>query len=204
MTKLEPDGCDGGGRGDGERKFFVVFHEQRPQFEFSVIGRGLVHQAPDIGETRVVITLGFEDFGFHGRKVSRRWGIDFAVVGVSADQADEGDAGVEVEANNEAVGVDLDFKDDPVVRLKVGGAVAGSDVSESFPVGLLRFVKPSFERLFSVGVLLPEFLKCFRETTRISDRPRFPIGNRIKLELGLGIRLAGAARGFFERRRQQD
>ena len=161
MTKLEPDGCDGGGRGDGERKFFVVFHEQQPPFEFSLIGRGLKQRALDVGETRLVITLGFKDFGFYGRRVSRRRGIDFAVVGVSAEKADEGDAGVEMAANDEAVGVALEVKGDPIAGRKVGGAVAGSEVGARFPVGLLGFVKPSFERLFSLGGLLLEFLEFF-------------------------------------------
>lgn len=88
-----------------------------------------------------------------------RGGVDLVVGGVGADEADEGDAGVEMNANDEAVGIALDVKDDAVAGQKIGGAIAGFDVGERFPIGVLGFVKPSFERLLRVGVFLPEILQ---------------------------------------------
>lgn len=78
---------------------------------------------------------------------------------MGADEADEDYAGVEMDTNDEAVGVALDVKDDAIAGQKIGGAIAGFDVGERFPIGVLRFVKPSFERLLRVGVFLPEILQ---------------------------------------------
>ena len=55
--------------------------------------------------------------------------------------------------------VALDIKDDAITGQGIGGTVAGFDVGERFPVGVLRFEKPGFERLLGVGVLLPEILQ---------------------------------------------
>lgn len=54
------------GRRDGKIGFLAVFHQPRPEFEFGLVGRRPVHQAfdVDVGESRFVVTLGFEDFGF--------------------------------------------------------------------------------------------------------------------------------------------
>lgn len=65
LIQAEANGFDGIGRGDGEMGFLVAFHEQRPKLEFGGIGRGLVHQALDVGEGRFVFAISFEDFGFH-------------------------------------------------------------------------------------------------------------------------------------------
>ena len=110
----------------------------------------------------MVVALGFEDFGFHGGVGNLDGGgVELVVVGMGANETDEDDTCIEMKANDEAVGVALNVKNDAIARQNIGGAVAGFDVGEGFPVGVLRFVKPGFERLLRVGVLLPEFPERF-------------------------------------------
>lgn len=88
-------------------------------------------------------------------------GVDLGVGGVGADEADEYDAGIKMDADDKAVGIALDVKDDAIAGQDVGGAIAGFDVGERFPVGVLCFVKLGFERLLGVRVLSPKILQGF-------------------------------------------
>jgi hypothetical protein len=66
LLQPEANRFDGIGSRDGEMGFLVIFHEERPQIEFSIVGRRLLHQALNVGEGRFVVVFGLENFGFHG------------------------------------------------------------------------------------------------------------------------------------------
>ena len=78
-----------------------------------------------------------------------------------ADEADEDDTGVEVYADDQAVGVTFDVKNDAVAGQGVGGAVVGFDVGEGIPVGVFGFMEPCLEGWLGIRVFLPEIFERF-------------------------------------------
>lgn len=80
------------------------------------------------------------------------FGINLVVLGVGADEADEDDAGVVVDLDDESAAVALNVEDDPVVGNDVGGRIVLLDV-----IGLVasrrgRLLVPSLQCLLDVGV----------------------------------------------------
>jgi hypothetical protein len=78
---------------------------------------------------------------------------------MGAYEANEYAVGVIMDENDETVSVALDVENYPVVRDDVGAAIVVLDVLKRPPVGGLGFVVPSLQRLFRIGVRLPELPK---------------------------------------------
>jgi hypothetical protein len=84
------------------------------------------------------------------------FGVDFVILGVSADEPDEDAAGLVIDANDQAVGVALDVEDHAVIGQDVGVAVAILDVLKGAPISVASLVVPSLERSLGGRVGLPE------------------------------------------------
>jgi hypothetical protein len=72
---------------------------------------------------------------------------------VGADEANEDDAGIVVDFDDQAVAVSFDIKDHPVAGQDVSRGVAVFDFLRPLPAGGQSFMEPGFEGGPAVGVL---------------------------------------------------
>jgi hypothetical protein len=80
-------------------------------------------------------------------------GIDFVILRVGSDKADEDDAPVVVDFNNETEGVTFNVEENAISEKYIGALVVFFDVLRPAPICGFGFMEPSFKRAFGGGVL---------------------------------------------------
>jgi hypothetical protein len=97
--------------------------------------------------------------------------VDFVIPGMGSDKADENDASVVVDFNDESVGVAFDVKNDPVAGKDVRTGVVFFDILRSTPICRLGFMEPRFERGLGAGVFFIKIPECFaRDNSHLNLR----------------------------------
>ena len=100
---------------------------------------------------------------------------------MSSHEADENDAGVEVDFHDQAIGIALDVEDETILGEYIRRGIVLLDVIGAVPARVGGFFVPRFESLFGTGVFVPEFPQGFHSDDSHANLPQLLVSIKLKV-----------------------